>query len=75
MGNYAEQLDRLLSNDLELPHKRHLTLKQMYEALSESGFEGSCQTVCIMLKNVGRNMPADRLMCSLRCSSLQVKLC
>ena len=46
MGDYVEQLNRLLSDNLELPRKRRLTLKQMYEALCESGFEGSYETVC-----------------------------
>ena len=46
MGDYVEQLDQLLSDNVELPRKQRLTHKQMHEALCQSGFEGSYQTVC-----------------------------
>ena len=40
------QSHQLLSDNVELPRKQRLTLKQMYEVLCQSGIEGSYQTVC-----------------------------
>ena len=46
MGDYVEQLDKLQSDNVEVPRKQRLTPKQMHEVLCESGFEGSYWTVC-----------------------------